>query len=352
MVSRFGTGSMSMGIQSTPSIGPSAAATRAAIDRRPAALWDYVRIMRPDHWIKHVLIAPGVVFALIMAQYGTDDLASLSLRLGLIILSAMALSSANYTINEWLDAPFDAAHPVKRHRPAVAAAMSPTVVIIQYYGLSLGGLMLASLVGTAALVTATLFWGFGIVYNVRPLRAKDRAFVDVIVESVNNPLRFLMGWFAVVPDLAPPVSILIAYWCGGAFLMTAKRISEHRAIVAAGGEAMLAAYRPSFARYTAATLTASAFAYAQGFAFMMAVVIVKYRIEYLMAIPLLVALFVAYMRLAMTPDSAAARPEDLMRQPFVLGLAALTLGLFALFTHIDLPWLASLSSSDLIHLAP
>jgi 4-hydroxybenzoate polyprenyltransferase len=332
----------------TPSsVGPALAPTNP---RRKALVSDYVRIMRPDHWIKHVLIAPGVVFALIMSQGGTDDIASLVVRLGLILLSAMALSSANYTINEWLDAPFDAAHPIKRSRPAVAAAMSPWLVVGQYYGLSLLGLALASLVGTAALITATVFWGFGIVYNVRPLRAKDRAFVDVIVESVNNPLRFLMGWFAVVPDLAPPVSILIAYWCGGAFLMTAKRISEHRAIVAAGGEAMLAAYRPSFARYTAATLTASAFAYAQGFAFMMAVFIVKYRIEYLVAVPLLVALFVAYMRLAMTPDSAAARPEDLMRQPFVLVLSAVTLGLFAVLTSVDLPWLAQLTSSDLIPL--
>ena len=50
--------------------------------------------------------------------------------------------------------------------------------------------------------------------------------VVVIVESLNNPLRFLFGWFAVTLHFAPPVSVLLAYWCGGAFLMAAKRVLQ------------------------------------------------------------------------------------------------------------------------------
>jgi 4-hydroxybenzoate polyprenyltransferase len=184
----------------------------------------------------------------------------------------------------------------------------------------------------------------------RPIRAKDRAFLDVIVESLNNPLRFLFGWFAVVPHIAPPISILLAYWFSGAFLMAAKRVSEHRAIVEAGGTANLAAYRPSFAVYTHSSLVTSCLVYAQGFAFMMAIFLLKYRIEYLVVIPLLIALFAAYMRLALTPDSAAARPEELMRQPAMLIGAAVTMALFGVLTFVDLPLLDSLTSSDLIHL--
>ena len=86
----------------------------------PAArLSDYIAIARPDHWIKHVLIVPGAVFAAIMAPAGSVDYASLGSRLIVCLIVAMALSSANYTINEWLDAPFDAMHPTKRTRPAV-----------------------------------------------------------------------------------------------------------------------------------------------------------------------------------------------------------------------------------------
>ena len=109
----------------------------------PAArLSDYIAIARPDHWIKHVLIVPGVVFAAIMSPAGSIDYASLSSRLIVCLIVAMALSSANYTINEWLDAPFDAMHPTKRARPAVHKKMSATVVFAQYLlltGIGLSG---------------------------------------------------------------------------------------------------------------------------------------------------------------------------------------------------------------------
>jgi 4-hydroxybenzoate polyprenyltransferase len=315
-----------------------------------ASLADYIAIARPDHWIKHVLIIPGIAFAMIMSQTGPIDVATLAERLVACLFVAMALSSANYTINEWLDAPFDAMHPTKRARPAVQTVMSPTVVFAQYVLLTTIGMLVANTLGHSFAAVAAVFAVFGVIYNVRPIRAKDRAFLDVIVESLNNPLRFLFGWFAVVPHIAPPISILLAYWFGGAFLMAAKRVSEHRAIVEAGGTANLAAYRPSFAVYTHSSLVTSCLVYAQGFAFMMAIFLLKYRIEYLVVIPLFIALFAAYMRLALTPDSAAARPEELMRQPAMLIGAAVTMALFGVLTFVDLPLLNSLTSSDLIHL--
>jgi hypothetical protein len=228
--------------------------------------------------------------------------------------------------------------------------MSAGVVFAQYILLTSVGMLAAHTLGYSFSSVAIMFAIFGVIYNVRPIRAKDRAFLDVIVESLNNPLRFLLGWFAVTPHVAPPASILLAYWFGGAFLMAAKRVSEHRAIVEAGGTASLAAYRPSFAVYTQSSLVTSCLVYAQGFAFMMAIFLLKYRIEYLVVIPLFIALFAAYMRLALTPDSAAARPEELMRQPAMLIGAALTMALFGVLTFVDLPWLNGLTSSNLIHL--
>src|SRR3954447_15714856 len=318
---------------------------------QPAARFaDYVAIARPDHWIKHVLIVPGVAFALIMGTSGPTGYTTLAERLIVCLFVAMALSSANYTINEWLHAPFDAMHPTKRARPAVQTTMSPAIVFAQYILLTSVGMLAANTLGGSLSLVAIVFAIFGVIYNVRPIRAKDRAFLDVIVESLNNPLRFLFGWFAVSPTVAPPVSILLAYWCGGAFLMAAKRVSEHRAIVEAGGTASLAAYRPSFAVYTQSSLVTSCLVYAQGFAFMMAIFLLKYRIEYLVVIPLFIALFAAYMRLALTPDSAGARPVELMWQAALMISAAMAMALFGVLTFVDLPWLNGLTSSDLIHL--
>ena len=66
-----------------------------------------------------MLIVPGVAFAMIMSGAAPVDYTVLAERLVACLFVAMALSSANYTINEWLDAPFDAMHPTKRSRPAV-----------------------------------------------------------------------------------------------------------------------------------------------------------------------------------------------------------------------------------------
>ena len=42
-----------------------------------AGLTDYLAIARPDHWIKHVLIVPGVAFAMIMSTAGPIDYTTL-----------------------------------------------------------------------------------------------------------------------------------------------------------------------------------------------------------------------------------------------------------------------------------
>jgi hypothetical protein len=39
-----------------------------------------------------------------------------------------AMTSANYTINEWLDADFDRHHPIKRDRAAAAGRITARIV--------------------------------------------------------------------------------------------------------------------------------------------------------------------------------------------------------------------------------
>src|SRR3982750_3410772 len=126
-----------------------------------AGVADYVAIARPDHWIKHVLIVPGVAFAMIMSAAGPVDYTALAERLIVCLFVAMALSSANYTINEWLDAPFDAMHPTKRARPAVQTAMSPGLVFVQYIVLTSVGMLVARTLGTSFSSVAIVFAIFG-----------------------------------------------------------------------------------------------------------------------------------------------------------------------------------------------
>ena len=66
----------------------------------------------------------------------------------------------------------------------------------------------------AAALNGPFFWSslfllvMGCVYNIPPIRSKDLPYVDVLSESVNNPIRLLLGWFAVDPVDFPPASIV------------------------------------------------------------------------------------------------------------------------------------------------
>lgn len=57
---------------------------------------------------------------------------------------AIAIASANYVINEWLDREFDAHHPSKHHRKAVSLQLSPALVYVEYLAFAGVGLSLAA----------------------------------------------------------------------------------------------------------------------------------------------------------------------------------------------------------------
>ena len=52
-------------------------------------------------------------------------------------------------------------------------------------------------VGKMFALTALLLWVMGCLYNFPPVRTKDVPYLDVLTESINNPLRMLLGWYAV-----------------------------------------------------------------------------------------------------------------------------------------------------------
>jgi len=310
-------------------------------------LADYVAIARPSHWVKPVFIVPGFVLARLLVG---GHLAALGPDLLLGFLSAAALASANYVLNEWLDAGFDAHHPVKSKRPIVSKQLSTLLIVLEYGALVGLGLLLAGAVSMLFLVTATGFVAAGLVYNVPPLRLKDRAVLDVVVEAINNPIRLVLGWAMVDGSTLPPGSIILSYWMGGAFLMTVKRLAERRTVVAADREEALPLYRKSFATYSESFLLVQALTFALLASFFLAVFLVKYRIEYLLLVPILVALFANYLRLGLRQDSAAEAPERLYKEGTLLVLVALLIVGFFLLTAYDLPWIEQLAAPHYIRL--
>ncbi|MBQ6416597.1 MAG: UbiA family prenyltransferase, partial [Butyrivibrio sp.] len=173
----------------------------------------YIKIARLDHWIKQFFIMPGIAVALLLTDIKITELSILKLLFG--FFGTCFIASANYVINEWLDAPYDKYHPVKKNRPVVTENMELKWVLVEYAILAVLGLLLSFLVNKYFLITAAVLLVMGIIYNVEPVRSKDIVYFDVISESINNMLRLLMGWFIVTSDSIPPSSILIGYWMAG-----------------------------------------------------------------------------------------------------------------------------------------
>ena len=306
-------------------------------------MYNYIKIARPDHWIKNVFILPGIVFACLL----TSRRLSLEIIEHLVIgfAATCLIASANYVINEWLDADFDKHHPTKSLRPAVAGGMNVAIVTAEYIALAIGGIALSFLLSRYFLISELVLLLMGVIYNVRPFRTKDVAFFDVISESFNNVIRLFLGWFIVTSDWLPPVSIVIGYWMGGAFLMAVKRYAEFRMIA---DHELAGRYRKSFKSYSEKSLLISAIFYALISVFFCGIFLIKYRLELLLAMPLLCGLFCLYLYISFEKDSAVQKPEKLYKERFLMIYSVIFAIIVLLLMFINIPFLEALLDKTLI----
>ena len=286
---------------------------------------EYFKICRPEHWLKNIFILFGhvVAWALVLNFQWDARLVGVAL---LSLIPACLIASANYILNEILDAPFDAVHPTKRLRGIPAGKVK-----VKYLWW----------VKAALIIIAFLlcwWWGFnwayqaalgllllsGIVYNVPPLRLKDRAFMDVIAESFNNPIRLWLGYYALVDaHHVPPLSIVLAWWSFGALLMTGKRYSEFRFI---GDREVSGRYRRSFRVYTETSLILAMITYANLFCFCTGIAMAVYPVlnNLVLVFPVIIIAVIAYFRHAMKEETARLEPEQLLQNPWIIFWTVLT----------------------------
>jgi 4-hydroxybenzoate polyprenyltransferase len=292
----------------------------------------YIAIARPDHWFKNVFMAVGVVLAFFYRTAPwTPALAGM---IAWAFAATCVIASSNYVINEILDAPTDRSHPAKRLRPIPCGRVKVPLAYCQWLALAALGLGMAWLVNLPFFAAGVWLLAMGVIYNVRPIRSKELPYLDVLSESVNNPIRLLLGWFVVIPHVIPPVSLLAAYWMAGAFFMASKRFAELRWI---SDPQRAAAYRASFRHYDQNKLLVSMFFYATAAALFLGVFIIRYHLELILAIPLIAGFFSMYLHVVLKPDSPAQAPERLYRERGLMVYLVLCLCVFLglMFVHIS-----------------
>ena len=297
----------------------------------------YISIARPDHWFKNVFMLPGILLAYLFSDtiFQLSDLPNILLG----IFATCLIASANYTINEWLDAPFDREHPIKKDRPAACGQIKPSLAYLQYALLSIAGLGISYCINIQFCLTNAFLLFMGLMYNVPPIRTKDVPYLDVVSESVNNAIRLMLGWYLVIDNMLPPLSIIIAYWMLGAFFMAMKRLGEIRFIQ---DNNVVKTYRKSLAYYTQERLITSIIFYSSLFSFTSAIFLIRYKFELILVIPLLSLLIAEYMRIGFLPDSPVQYPEKLYKQKGLVLICFLCLALFTFLLFVKIPWLSAM----------
>jgi 4-hydroxybenzoate polyprenyltransferase len=296
------------------------------------ALTAYLSIARPDHWCKNVFMALGVVLAYFChpEAFGWAVIVPIFWA----VATTCLIASSNYVLNEILDAPSDLAHPVKRLRPIPSGQVKVGIAYAEWILLGVVGLLMAATLNWSFFFSSLFLLVMGIIYNVPPVRSKELPYLDVISESVNNPIRLLLGWFAVTPSEFPPVSLLIAYWMIGAFFMASKRFSEYRSIA---HRADAGAYRKSFRYYDEQKLLISMFFYTTCFALFLGVFIIRYHLELILIVPLVAGFVSYYLHIAFKNESAAQAPEKLYREKGLMLYLAVCVLAFGVLMFIEIP---------------
>ncbi len=310
------------------------------------SLWDrvsaYVAIARPDHWFKNVFMVLGVLLAFFYYPQLLSWQAVLPLCLAMAATCLVA--SSNYVLNEILDAPRDRSHPFKQVRPIPSGLVRLPIAYAEWVLLAVVGLGLAALVNRPFFFASLFLPVMGLIYNVPPVRSKELPYLDVLSESINNPIRLLLGWFAVSATQFPPVSLLVSYWMIGAFFMASKRFAEYRTIA---DPQRAAAYRTSFRHYNEEKLLISMFFYVTSFALFLGVFIIRYHLELILIFPLVAGFVCYYLHVAFKKDSAAQNPERLYREKGLMAYLVLCVVAFFVLMFVHIPFLY-----ELFHVQP
>ena len=306
------------------------------VPARPT-LRGHVQIARIDHWFKNVFVLPGIIAAI-----GSDPThvpAGLWINVLVGLFATCLVASSNYVINEVLDAPSDRFHPIKHTRPVPSGRVSVPLAYVQWLALMLIGVGLGLTVSMPFAITLLVLWVMGCIYNIPPMRSKDLPYIDVLSESINNPLRMLAGWFIASTASIAPASLLLSYWMVGCFFMATKRYAEYREI---GDPARAAAYRKSLGFYTLERLLVSIMFYASAAMLFLGAFIMRYRLELILAFPLVALVMAIYLSLSFKKHSAAQNPEGLYREPVLMAAVIACTVVMGILMLVNIPMMQTM----------
>jgi 4-hydroxybenzoate polyprenyltransferase len=148
-----------------------------------------VRALRPQEWIKNLLVFAGLLFS------GKFDQGAQVADATFAFAAFCAIASAGYLFNDLRDREHDAAHPEKRRRPIASGAVSTETAAATAIVLAAGAIALSVL--AVDLTVAALVALYGVTTVAYSLILKRIVIVDVMTIAFLFILRVVAGAVAV-----------------------------------------------------------------------------------------------------------------------------------------------------------
>jgi 4-hydroxybenzoate polyprenyltransferase len=175
----------------------------------------FLRILRPKQWLKNLMLLFPPLFGGILF---TPEVIN---NILLPILSFCLASSANYAINDVVDAEKDACHPVKRKRPIPSGAMTPQTGVIIGCSLFILAVVMGFFVSLPFLLALLAYLIISFAYS---FKLKDMPVVDIFCIAAGFLVRLHAGGLAYGVHISD--WLFLTVFLLALFLSIGKRIAE------------------------------------------------------------------------------------------------------------------------------
>jgi 4-hydroxybenzoate polyprenyltransferase len=199
-----------------------------------------VRALRPQEWIKNVLVYAGLLFS-----GKVDEIAQVG-DATLTFVAFCAISSAGYLLNDLHDAEHDRLHPEKRHRPIASGELAPRTAVLVAILLAVVALVVPLATGSAEVTGFVAL--YAVITTAYSFALKRIVIIDVMTISSLFILRVVAG--AVAVEARASEYLLVVTGMLALFLGFTKRRQEAMEEQQEPGNATGTATRPVLEHYS------------------------------------------------------------------------------------------------------
>ncbi|MEO0127052.1 MAG: decaprenyl-phosphate phosphoribosyltransferase [candidate division WOR-3 bacterium] len=176
---------------------------------------EYIRLLRPEQWIKNVFLFAGLVFS---REF--HDLQKVGIAIsGFIIFSL--LSSAGYIINDVFDKKVDQHITTKKNRPIASGKVKVVNALILSIILTIVALYFSFTIDHQFFLSAAVYLILSLLYSVI---FKYLVILDVLAVAIGYVLRSIAG--ALIINVEISSWLILCTFLLALFIILAKRKSE------------------------------------------------------------------------------------------------------------------------------